>query len=221
MSRNLSAAARDTLPIGLGYVPLGIVFGLFAVSQGWPWWLASATAVIIYSGSMEFVAVGLVTGGASILQTAVTTFFVSFRHFFYGLSIPIEKVSALFRPYSVHALTDEAWALLTRPSSRDMSGTQMLWTQLLCHLYWVSGATIGSLAGSFVPWDLSWMGFTLTALFVVLAVEALEAARRPVVLGILALVCGLAAQLLAPGYMMISAMTAYAVIALGAGRWLE
>lgn len=219
-TNDLQLAAKDTLPIGLGYVPLGIAFGLFAVSQGFPWWLAVATAVIIYSGSMEFIAVGLVTGGASVLTTTVTTLFVSFRHIFYGLSVPIKQVPVPLRPYCVHALTDEAWALLSRDTAQSFSGRRILFTQLFCHLYWVSGAALGAVLGSRMPWDLSWMGFALTALFVVLSIEALEAAERPALLGSIGLACGVVAQLAFPDYMMVAAMTAYAVIALVGGRRL-
>lgn len=218
---DLRLAVRETLPIGLGYVPLGIAFGLFAVSQGFPWWLATITALIIYSGSMEFIAVGLITGGASFFSTALTTFFVSFRHIFYGLSVPIRQVNPAARPYAVHALTDEAWALLSRPSAKDFSGKRIILTELFCHLYWVFGTTLGAVVGSKLPWDLSWMGFALTALFVVLSIEALETARQPALLFSIALVCGVAAQLLIPDYMMVGAMTAYAVISVVGGRWLK
>lgn len=209
----LRAAARQTLPIAAGYVPLGIAFGLFAVSQGFKWWWATVTGLIVYSGSMEFVAVGLITAPASAITTAVTTFFVSFRHLFYGLSFPIKQLhSRPARPYAVHALTDEAYALLSRPQAQNYPQAQIIWIQALCHFYWVAGVTFGALAGATLPWDLSWLGFTLTALFVVLAIDALKDSKHPLLIGTIALTIGVAAHLLFPNYMMVAAMLTYAAV---------
>ena len=209
-------ALRETLPIAAGYISLGIGFGLFAFSQGFEWWWATVTALIVYSGSMEFVAVGLIIGSAPYLTTAITTFFVSFRHLFYGLSFPTRQVPRWALPYAVHALTDEAYAVLSRPQARQYSGARIIWTQVLCQVYWVFGVTFGALGGEWLPWDLSWMGFTLTALFVVLAIDSLRESDRPWLIATIALAIAIAATIALPGYMMVASMIAYAaVVALG------
>lgn len=88
----LKQAARLTGPVGMGYLPLGIAFGAFAVTQGFPIWLTILSAAIIYAGSMEFTAVSLILGGIDLFQIALTTLFVNFRHVFYGLSFPLRKI---------------------------------------------------------------------------------------------------------------------------------
>lgn len=88
-------ALRDTYVVGLGYVPLGFAFGVFAVTQGFPMWLAVVSSIVIYAGSMEFTAVGLILSGVSLPQIAITTFFVNFRHLFYGLSFPLHRIRSV------------------------------------------------------------------------------------------------------------------------------
>ena len=205
----------------MGYIPLGVACGLFAISQGFHWWWATVLAAIVYSGSMEFLAIGLIMGGVPLGQAALTTLFVNFRHAFYGLSFPLGNIRSLpGRLYGIHAMTDEAYALLIRPEARSYSGARILWTEAICQAYWVTGVTVGALVGTRLPWDLSWMGFALTALFVVLSIDVLRAAEPPWPLALIALACAGVALAVVPQAMMVVAMCAYAVIIVAAGRWL-
>lgn len=219
---DLRLAVKETAPVGFGYISLGMGFGLFAVSQGFKWWWAVVTATIIYAGSMEFLLVGMIMGGASLLHVAASTFFVNFRHIFYGISFPLQNVKSWpARLYGIHAVTDEAYALLSNPKCRTYSGKRIFLTELLCHLYWVAGVTTGAVLGSLLPWDLSWMGFALTALFVVLTIDVIKTSAKPVPLLLIGLLCGVTALILVPDYMMIAAMVCYALIAIAARRWLQ
>lgn len=210
---DFSLAFKESLPVGVGYVPIGMAFGLFAVSQGFTWWWAVVTATIIYAGSMEFIAVGLMLGGAPFITTALTTLFVNFRHIFYGLSFPTRNIKSIpGRLYSVHTLTDEAYALLANPTAQTYSGPRILWIQFLCQLYWVTGVTTGALVGTVIPFDLAWLDFTLVALFTVLAIDVLKTSDHPVALATIAALCAGLALIVAPDYMLITSMTAYAVI---------
>lgn len=216
------AALRESAPVGFGYISLGMAFGLYAVSQGFHWWWATFTALIVYAGSMEFLLVGLVLSGTSLIQVAASTLFVNFRHIFYGISAPIKNCrNPLARLYGVHALTDEAYALLSNPKCREYSGPRIFFIQLFCHIYWVGGVTAGALIGSVIPYDLSWMGFALTALFVALTIDVVKASAKPVPLLIIGLLCALVALIIVPKYMMVASMTSYAIIAVIARRWLR
>lgn len=171
--REVGLALRDTLAVGAGYLPLGGAFGVLLSNSGLDWWWAPVFSVLIYAGSMEYLAIGLVTGGVGLLQVATTTFFVNFRHVFYGLSFPLLRIrSTAGRLYGVHALTDEAYALLATRPHHTLTGTRVLATEVLCHLYWVTGSTAGALLGAGLGLDVEGLGFTLTALFVVLTIDA-------------------------------------------------
>jgi 4-azaleucine resistance transporter AzlC len=210
----VALAARDTLGVGMGYLPLGAAFGVLLSASGLQWWWAPVFSVLIYAGSMEFLAIGLVTGGVGLAQVAATTFFVNFRHVFYGLSFPLRKVrSGIGRLYGVHALTDEAYALLATRPQQGLTGTRVLATQILCHLYWLTGSTAGALLGARLGLDAEGLGFTLTALFVVLTIDAYRAAPDLPTL-VMALACAGLALAVAPGGMLVLALTAFVVVLL-------
>ncbi|UNX55239.1 AzlC family ABC transporter permease [Georgenia sp. TF02-10] len=209
---DVAVATRDTAGVGMGYLPLGAAFGMLLVTSGLAWWWAPVFSVLIYAGSMEFLAIGLVTGGVGLAQVAVTTFFVNFRHIFYGLSFPLLKIrSGLGRAYGVHALTDEAYALLATRPRQELTGRRVLATEVLCHLYWLTGSTAGALLGARLDWDPAGLGFALTALFVVLTIDAFRASPDPVTL-VVALACAGLALAVAPGSMLVLALGAFVVV---------
>lgn len=186
---------RDTVPVALGYLPLGLSYGLFAVSIGLPWWWVTITAIVIYAGSMEFLAAGMLVGGAPLTQAATTTLFVNSRHIFYGLSVPLERVRNPFaRFYCIHALTDEVYAVCSGVGRDHLTGPRILAISIASHSYWVTGSTLGAIFASILPFDLSFMGFAMTALFAILAINAAKVSREwglfgaSALIGILAIV---------------------------------
>ena len=199
----LRGALRDSSSVGLAMIPLGIAFGLLVVHAGLDWWWATAFAALIYAGSLEFLLIGLVVAAAPLAHVAVTALLVNFRHVFYALSFPLHRVrSRIGKAYSTFALTDEAYALSTGPAAQEWSGRRIVWLQVLLHLYWVSGATLGALFGALVPFRLDGLDFALTALFVVLAIDAYRA-RRSVPVPALAMICALVSALLFPEQMLL------------------
>ena len=75
------SAFKDTVPVMTGYIVLGMGFGILMRARGYSLWWALGMSVFIYAGSMQYVGVGLLTSGASLLTTAVTTLLVNARHF--------------------------------------------------------------------------------------------------------------------------------------------
>ena len=109
----LKKAITDTIPVMTGYMTLGLAFGVILRTNGYEWYWAFAMAAFIFAGSMQYVAIGLLTGGASLITTALTTFMVNARHLFYGLSL-VEKYKDMgkIKPYLIYALTDETYSLV-------------------------------------------------------------------------------------------------------------
>ena len=207
-----AAAFVDTISVGVGMVPLGAAFGLLVVQSGLDWWWALIFSVLVYAGSMEFLAVGLVVAVTPLPQLAVTTFLVNFRHVFYALSFPLYRVRGRAgKTYSMYALTDEAYALTAGRPGVSLSSARVLWLQALCQTYWVAGSVAGSLLGSWLALDLLGLTFTLTALFVVLAMDAARA-ERDLPTPVLAFVCALLALTVAPGQMLVSGMGLFVVV---------
>ncbi|MFE7329885.1 AzlC family ABC transporter permease [Streptomyces sp. NPDC057565] len=196
--------------MGLGLAPLGLAFGVLVTQSGLAWWWASAFTALIYAGSFEFLLVGLVAAVAPLGTVALTAFLVNIRHVFYTLSFPLHRVSGrLAKAYSTFALTDEAYALTTSEQARSWPGRRILWLQLYMHLYWVGGATAGGLLGSLIPDSVTGLEFALTALFTVLALDAIRDRRDDLPTPVLALLSALVARLLFPGQMMLAAFVLF------------
>ena len=113
-------ALMDTLPVMTGYLFLGFGFGIYLNQNGYgPLW-ALAMSLFIYAGSMQFVAVSLMTGGANLLTTALTTLMVNARHLFYGISmVETYKTAGSKKPYLIFALTDETYSLVSQTNRKE------------------------------------------------------------------------------------------------------
>ena len=161
-------AFYKSLPVMAGYVVLGIGFGILLRSAGYGVLWAFAMSVLIYAGSMQYVGVGLLAGGASVITTILTTLMVNARHLFYSISmIDRYKDSGKYKPYLVFALTDETYSLLCdgkTPEGEDANKYRFL-VSLFNHSYWVAGSVAGSLLGTVLPFSTEGIEFAMTALF--------------------------------------------------------
>lgn len=208
----LADAFVDTISVGVGMFPLGAAFGLLVVQSGLEWWWALVLSVLVYAGSMEFLAVGLLVALTPLPQLAMTTFLVNFRHVFYALSFPLHRVRGRAgKTYSMYALTDEAYALTAGRPGASLSSARILWLQAFCQGYWVAGSVAGALLGSWLALDLLGLAFTLTALFVVLALDAARV-EHDVPGPLLALCCALLALVVAPGQMLVTGMSLFVAV---------
>ncbi len=174
MKKELSFAFRRSIPVLFGYLFLGIAFGLMLQSAGYSFLWAILASVTIYAGSGQFALVGLLSGGASLLASAVMTLSINSRHIFYGLSF-IEKFKSMGKRglYMCFSLTDETYSLLCStavPENLDWKKTFFL-IAILDQSYWICGSAIGALIGQFIPFNSEGVDFAMTALFVVIFVE--------------------------------------------------
>jgi 4-azaleucine resistance transporter AzlC len=185
----LKAAFPFTIPVMIGYLFLGIGFGILLTGKGYPWWLSPLMALFIYAGSMQFVAIDIFSKAFNPLNALILTLTVNARHLFYGLSMLTKfKATDQKKPYLIFALTDETYSLLC--STEPPQGIDRNWfyffITLLDQIYWVTGCTLGSVAGSLVKFNTTGIDFVMTALFVVIMVEQWESSKNhlPVLIGI-------------------------------------
>lgn len=167
--QTIKQAFYKSIPVMAGYVFLGIGFGILIRNVGYGLLAAAAMSLFIYAGSMQFVGVSLLTGGASILTTAITTVMVNARHLFYSISmIGKYKSAGKYKPYMIFALTDETYSLLCEGSAPDGTDPELyrFLVSLFDHSYWIAGSVIGNLLGSVLPFSTAGIEFSMTALFV-------------------------------------------------------
>ena len=145
-------------------------------------------SALVYAGSAQFLAVMLFSAGAGLAEIFLTTLFLNIRHMVYGLSM-LERFRGMgwARIYLIFGLTDEAYALYVgaEPGKGENEKTYLLWVCAFCHFYWVLGSVLGAALGSLVTVNTTGMDFSLTALFIVLAMDLWDRYRafEPFLLG--------------------------------------
>lgn len=210
MREELHKGIKDTWAVALGLIPLGLAFGLLMVQSGFSWWWTPIFSIVIYAGSMEFLAISMVTGGVSALSSLLTGFMVNFRHIFYGLTFPRKRInSPVGKAYSTYALTDETYAIVSAlPREERPTGTRILSIQIFCQILWVGGGIVGALAGQVIPSSVEGMEFALVALFVVLAMDSFRN-NQDLSLPLSAAALGILAAFIAPGQLLMVSLSAY------------
>lgn len=213
-----------SLPVMAGYVVLGTGFGIILEKNGYGIIWAFLMSGLIYAGSMQYVAVPLMTGGASLISTALTTFMVNARHLFYGVSM-IEKYKGAGKKkwYLIFGLTDETYSLVCNgecPEGLDYH-SYCLFISLFNQIYWISGSLLGSFLGQTLPFDTTGVDFSMTALFVTVFVEQWLSTKNH-----LPALCGLIASIVclvifgADGFL-IPAMIVITILLSVGRKWME
>ena len=163
-----------SIPVMAGYAVLGIGFGVLMHAAGYGLLWTLAMSLLIYAGSMQYVGVGLLSGGASVVTAILTTVMVNARHLFYSISmIRVYRDSGRLKPYLIFALTDETYSLLCDgevPEGADAELYRVL-VSAFDHSYWVIGSVLGSLLGAVLPFSTEGIEFSMTALFLTSFVE--------------------------------------------------
>ena len=172
-------ALRLTVPVACGYLFLGTAFGAMLAQAGFgPAWALAASG-LVYAGSLQFVMVPFMAAGTSLATVALTALMVNARHIFYGLSW-IERFGEMgaWRPYMIFSLTDETYSVFCSLPGEESDGV-MVRVALYDQLYWVIGSVFGAMLTTNLPFDLTGIDFSMTALFIVICVErALERENR-------------------------------------------
>ena len=162
-------AFLKSLPVMGGYIVLGMGFGILAHHAGYGVLWSFAMSLLIYAGSMQYVGIGLLQGGASVLITAVTTVMVNARHLFYSVSmIGRYRDTGRYKPYLIFALTDETYSLLCDGKAPEGTDPDLycFLVSLFNHFYWVTGSVLGALLGEVLPFSTAGIEFSMTALFI-------------------------------------------------------
>jgi 4-azaleucine resistance transporter AzlC len=171
----------------LGYVPIGIAYGVLGVAAGLPVWAIVAMSVVVYAGSAQFVAVSLVSQGASAATLVATTFLVNLRHLLYSsaLSPRLERMGRGRLAWLAAELTDETFVVAVG-SPGEHGGRLpfgfMAGLNVTAQAAWVIGSAIGALTGSLIG-DAERFGldYALVAMFLGLLVMQVHGRREVLV----------------------------------------
>jgi 4-azaleucine resistance transporter AzlC len=170
----LKAAFPYTIPIFAGFWFLGMAYGIYMNVSGFSFVYPMIMSIIIFGGSLEFVAVEMLLSPFAPVQTLVMTLLIQARHLFYGLSM-LDKFKHMGwkKFYLIFGMCDETFSInYTADIPQDVDrGWFMFFVTLLNHFYWFSGATIGGLLGSLITFNTDGISFVMTSMFVVIFME--------------------------------------------------
>ncbi|MFC2470583.1 MAG: AzlC family ABC transporter permease [Lachnoanaerobaculum gingivalis] len=168
------SAFPNTIPILAGFLFLGIAYGIYMNQSSFKFYYPMFMSFIIFAGSVEFATVSWLLGSFDPVNIFFLTLMINARHLFYGLSM-LEKynIHGWKKLYLIYGMCDESFSINTTvdvPKDID-KGWFMFFVTMLNQIYWVAGATIGGIFGSFIPFDTKGIEFVMTALFVVIFLE--------------------------------------------------
>ena len=170
----LKAAFPYTLPIFAGFTFLGMAYGIYMNSLGFSFIYPMLMSFFIYAGSMEFVAADLLCAAFHPFYAFFLTLMVNARHLFYGISMLDKfKGTGSKKWYLIFGMCDESFSInCTTPAPPGVdSGWFMFFVTMLNQCYWVLGATLGGILGSFITFNTAGLDFVMTALFVVIFLD--------------------------------------------------
>ncbi len=154
--------ARDTIPLLLGALPFGLIYGTMAITAGMSRTAAAAMSAFVFAGSAQFIAVGLIGVGTPALVVIATTFVVNLRHMLYSATLlpSLKKLSFPWRAVLAFFLTDETFAVsVHRWNAPDRSNNKhwyQLGSSLAMYLNWQFWCFTGTLIGSSIPDAADW-----------------------------------------------------------------
>ncbi|MGY8809985.1 MAG: AzlC family ABC transporter permease [Pseudomonadales bacterium] len=191
MSAHLKAfacGARDTLPMLLGALPFGIIFGTLAIASGLSMPATLLMSALVFAGSAQFIAVSLVASGAGLAVLLATTLIVNLRHMLYSASLLpyVRQLSPRWKVPLAFWLTDETYAVVHRHyldanASNEHKHWYFLGSCLAMYSNWFVCTLIGALLGSSLPGMAGWgLDFAMVATFIGIVVPLLR--TRPMLL---------------------------------------
>lgn len=189
--RELRYAFPRTVPIMVGYLFLGMAYGILMKVNGYGFWWCLAMSVFVYGGSLQYLGITLLAGQVHPAYAFLMGLMLSARQLFYGISMlgKYQNIKTM-KPYLIFALTDETFSLVCHdqaPQSLNQ-GLVYFWISLLDQIYWVAGSLLGVAIGSLISFDTTGLDFALTALFVVIFTDQWKSQpnHRPALLGLAA-----------------------------------
>ncbi|NWF93304.1 MAG: AzlC family ABC transporter permease [Syntrophaceae bacterium] len=163
--------AKAALPVVLGYLPVGVAFGILARKAGFNAFETGLMSLLVYAGASQFIAVEMISKGILWFPIVLTTFFVNLRHLLMSstLSVYLKKSRIWTLGLLSAQLTDESFAVAVSDTSKILDRPfYLLGLQITSHLAWISGSVGGAFFGSVIDHRKYGLPFALPALFICL-----------------------------------------------------
>ena len=202
-------------PICLGYMPIGLAFGVLAQKAGLSPLEIGLMSVLVFAGSSQFIAVSMLAVGASLFSIVATTFIVNLRHFLMSsaLAVFLKNADRKKLSFFAYGVTDESFAVnLARFRGTHWDLNSALVTNYTANFTWIITTVLGGVGGQFIPAHAFGIDYALIAMFICLLVFQIRGYLF-VITAVIAGIIGVIIAMLIPGnsYIVIASMTAAAV----------
>lgn len=211
-SHCIRAGLSAAWPICLGFLPIGLSFGVLAQKGGLVPWQVAAMSLLVFAGGSQFIAVAMLGSGASAAAIVSTTFMINLRHLLMSsaLSVHFRGVSRRFLALFAYGVTDESFAAnIARFDHGNWDRRSALTLNHVTNATWIASTVIGTYVGQFIPSGALGIDYALTGMFICLLVFQLRGPVFAATAGIAAL-CSIVAYLWLPGnaYVIVASCTA-------------
>lgn len=172
MVNQIQLGIKKALPIGMGYFPLGLAFGVIAQNAGLTPWQVGLMSLLLFSGSGQFIAVALMIAGAGFWMIIFTIMLVNSRYLLFSaaLSRYVKSLPLWLTAIISQGLTDETFVVSTA-HFKENTVDPKFWVSLnvSSHFVWITSTIMGAVAGNFIPHlDRFGLNFALPAMFIAL-----------------------------------------------------
>jgi branched chain amino acid efflux pump len=172
---------KDALPVILGYLPVGMAFGLLARNAGLTPSETGLMSLLVYAGASQFLAIEMIYKGMTWPPIVLATLFINLRHFLMSsnLSLYLKNTRLRLLGFLSAELTDESFAVATSNLPKVKNNPPYLFgLQITSHLAWVIGSIGGALFGPLIKISEYGLPFALPSLFICLLVFQLKSVRH-------------------------------------------
>jgi 4-azaleucine resistance transporter AzlC len=149
LRRSTREILQAAAPIALAVFVFGASFGVLAVAARLPAWSVVLMSALVFAGSAQFAALGVIAAGGSVLTAILTGGLLNLRFIATGIAIARSLPGGRFlRSLLAQLSIDESYALSVRagaPGPPD--GRTLLVTGACLYVVWVAGTLVGALFG--------------------------------------------------------------------------
>lgn len=173
MKKAFKKAFPYTIPVIIGYLFLGITYGIMVSQAGYNPLFAPLMSMTMYAGSMQFVILPLLKSDISFIAIIILTLSVNIRMMFYGVSLLKDYKNSRSKFLFILTLSDETFAIDTavKPPEDVNKADFYLAIGIINYLIWIFSSYLGAILAGMINFNTMGMDFVLTALFLVLLVE--------------------------------------------------
>jgi len=176
-SSSLAQGLLAIWPICVGYIPLGLAMGVLGEKAGLTPVQVCFMSLCVFAGSGQFIAVSMITAGASIPAIVLTTFIVNLRHLLMSSSLAVHYQGACRKKITMlsYGIVDETFAVnLNQLKNGPWGIDKAIVASYAAFFSWVASTTMGCFFGRFIPENAFGLNYALTAMFITLLIYQLN-----------------------------------------------